>query len=111
MKKTMKKELVRNIVETIMEAKVDSTTESMFFDFPVGDIDLHVDGHYGHGGETVYVMAAWLGDYDVDQDGNTCIPDDAPYIWGEVASPGDDSCWRVDPALVEQLVKDILRYV
>ena len=111
MKKAMKNEIIRDIVGTVMASNIDGRTAPAFFEFSVGDTDLHLDGHYGHGGDTVYVMSAWLGEYTIDEEGNPYVPDDAPYIWREVARPVADGCWCVASDLVEQLVKDILRYV
>ena len=95
-----------------MEANIDDTTNSVFFEFPVGETTLHIEGHYGQDGETVYSLAAWLGNYILEK-GYPVIPDDAPYIWREVAEYKKESGYYggIDKNLVEQLVKDILRYV
>lgn len=110
-------------IRTAIATKVANTMKfdkadrymSYWEDFYVEEIDLHVEAHYGTsincGDEyvpAVWAVTAWIGNCDRDEDGNLVIPDEAPCLTRECASPNKEGCWDMNSELVEQLVYDVL---
>lgn len=105
--KKIRKEMATMIMNDMITEKAD---EYMSFnaDYRIPNVDtIHVDADYSPNGG--WQVSAWIGGYEVDDEGNPEIPDEAPYICRECLAPNANGVWVMDPKLIYQLIYDLMK--